>query len=115
MVASTLCWLWGAIMVLVSLALLIPAIAAHGVGGGAVVVPAAFLLLAAAYLYGGYAVRKQRRAGGWAAAGAAGFMAALQLRNGLSRAAGASLVVNLVILGLVVANWRHLRSRADQG
>ncbi len=53
LIASTLCWLWGTIMVLVGLALLIPAIAAHGLGGSAVVVPAAFLLLAAAYLYGG--------------------------------------------------------------
>lgn len=114
-IASTLCWLWGSLMALVSLALLVPAVAVHGVTLGPIVVPAVFMLLAAAYGYGGYALRRQRLVGGWLAGGAAACMAALQLRNGISRAAGVSLVVNVVIVGLVLANWRHLRSHAGDG
>ncbi len=97
-------------MFLVAVAVLVPAIATSGLTGSAVIVPTAFLLLAVAYVYGGYAVRKQRRAGGWAAVGAAGCMIALELRSGILSAAGVGLVVNLAILGLVLANWRHLRT-----
>ena len=97
-------------MFFVAVAVLVPAIAASGLTGGALIAPTGLLLLAVAYLYGGYAVRRQRRSGGWAAVGAAGCMIALELRSGIVSAAGVGLVVNLAILGLVLANWRHLRT-----
>jgi hypothetical protein len=114
LIASTLCWLWGILMALSSVAVLIPAVAVHGLGSGPFLFAALTLLLAAAYIYGGYAIRKQRLAGGWAGAGAAAVMAALQLRTGIATAAGVGLVVNLAILALIVANWRHLRGDAGK-
>jgi hypothetical protein len=79
----------------------------------------AWAFLVGLYAYAGFALRRQRRLGGWAA----GLVAALYLAMtadvgviGSMRAAFAiSLLVNIAIIGLVVANWRHLRSDEAQG
>ena len=114
-VASTLCWLWGAVVLVVGIALLLGAVAGPRLLSGPFVVGVAFLLLALGYLYGGYGLRKQHSASGWVALGVAACTMILHFRNGITAAASVSLVVNLVIVGLVLANWRHLGSQSAYG
>jgi hypothetical protein len=59
------------------------------------------------YVYGGYALREQRRAGGWVSGAAAVLMSTLRLHEPAMQSPLA-IVMNLVVLGLILANWRRL-------
>ncbi len=102
-------------MLVVTIALLVPAVAGPRLLSGPFVVAAAFLLLALGYLYGGYGLGKRHSAGGWVAVGVAACSMILHFRNGITAAVSVSLVANVVIVGLVLGNWRHLGSRSGEG
>ena len=108
-IASTLCWCSGILVVLVSVAMLIPALAASGVGALVLLFAVGAVLVAGTYMYAGYALRKQQKAGGWAAALVSVIMAAQVAVGG--RLITVGLALNLAILGLVIGSWRHLRAR----
>jgi len=115
LVASTLCWLWGVVVLLSSVALLIPAVAMHGVGSVEVLFPAAMFLVSCAYLFAGYALRRQRRAGGWSGGSAAVLMVGLLVRSGLPGVTIIAFLVNVAIVALVLLNWRHLGRAPGSG
>ena len=101
-VASTLCWIVGALTILVNLAVGIPAISA----GGSVLFVAVNLVAGAAVCLAAVLIRRQRRLGvlvmllGWALP-----TVALLLRH---QSARGSLLLFLALV-FAGANWKHLR------
>lgn len=72
-----------------------------------------WLPLAAPYCLAGYWLRKGRRLGGWMALLTAGIVSAFQLLSSSGAAIlSPGLLGNLVIILLVVRNWRHLHPSA---
>ncbi len=106
-VASTLCWIWGLLILGGGLALLIPALVVPGLRG-AIIVAALLLACSAGYCVAGYYLRKARRAGAGLAICVAVLVSLLQI-GAHTRAASVGLVVNIVIVVLIIMNWRHLQ------
>jgi len=103
-VASTLCWVWGALMVLSSVAVAIPMIAMNR----SLLVPAILLVLAMVLCYAGYGLRKGRRAAAWTAVVACGLIALMQVGN-VTGVAILGLICNVTVVTLVILNWRHFQ------
>lgn len=107
-IASTLCWLWGVVLLVVGLYQIVRATAGPRSWTGPSLYAGVLLLLGGMYVYGGYALRKQRQAGGWVSGAAAVLMSTLPLHEPAMQSPW-GIVMNLAILGLILANWRHLR------
>jgi uncharacterized membrane protein len=107
LIASTLAWLWGILFALSTLAVAIPAIAHNGVFSRAALFVLFIASLAFALCYVGYGLRKARRSAGWVAIAVGTLLILLPLtyRAPITRV---GIIVNLVIVGLTFANWRHL-------
>lgn len=122
--ASTLCWAWGVLLFLVTLALGIPFLAMKMYQ--ALILPIIFLMLCAAYIVAGVTIRRRRKWGaivGMAVAVVYDLLAAIGLAAGLASPRAAEtgnttlqtlltgvlgLGVNTGILVLVIVRWREL-------
>ena len=106
-IASTLAWIWGVLFILSTLAVGIPTIAQNGVFNRAALVVIFLALLAAALCYAGYGLRKARRNAGWVAIVVGAFLILVPIvyRAPITRV---GIFVNLLIVGLTIANWRSL-------
>ena len=107
LVASTLAWLWGILFALSTLAVAIPAIALHGLFSRSSLFVLVIAAVAAALCYAGYGLRRARRSAGVVAIVVGAFLILLPLtyRAPITRI---GIIVNILIVGLTVANWRHL-------
>jgi hypothetical protein len=106
-VASTLCWLWCALVGAVGAAAILPPVLQHGRRDLPIEL-VALLLLVAGYLHAGWALRRSRRSGAWTGSAAA-VVWSLALLSYPTGETLVSLVVNAAILVLIAANRRHLR------
>ena len=115
LIASTLCWVWGILIVLIGISVLIPAIAMRGLSSRSAIFALGLCLFGLGYCSAGYLVRKMRLIGGWIALVAAVLFCPAQFVGGTAQAV-VGLVVNLAIVVLVMANWRRLRpSQSEVG
>lgn len=105
-VASTLCWLWGALVGAVGAAAIVPPVLQHGKRDLPIVL-VALLLLVAGYWHAGWALRRKRRSGAWTGSAAA-VVWSLALLSFPTGEALVSLLVNVTIIVLIATSRRHL-------
>src|SRR5438874_11433972 len=103
-VASTLCWIWGLLILGGGLALLIPALVVPGLLCS-IIVAALLLACAAGYCVAGYYLRKARRAGAGLASCVAVLVSLLQI-GAHTRAASVGLVGDVVMVWPLIMDWR---------
>ncbi len=107
-IASTVCWLWGAVLLVVGVYQIVRATAGQRSWTGPTLYAGVLLLLGGMFVFGGFALRRQRQAGAWVSGAAAVLVSALPLHEPAIQSP-MGIAMSLAILGLVLANWRHLR------
>jgi hypothetical protein len=106
--ASALCWVF---VLLLAYGVVHGVLAGHLRGHDPFLALGVVLVLATAYASAGFFLDRQRRVGGLIAMAVGGVGVALALIGGPVNPTNA--VMNLVIIGLVAANWKRLRPRRD--
>src|SRR5262249_47267186 len=112
MIASTLCFLWAAILLLLIILVVFPK--SSGSGFAIAALPFLFIVLIIAVTYGltGYLIGRRRRFGAWLGVTVATLTALLQLIMHLNimwiSLTPAWLALDAVLLVLLLTNWRHL-------
>jgi len=111
LIASTLCYLWGTILLLVALASAAPMLSRHGFVIAAALFPLIVLIVAVTYGVTGYFIGQRRRFGAWLGVTVATLTAFLQFVMHLDMMwislTPGWLIVDTLLLVVLIANWRR--------
>jgi hypothetical protein len=109
-VTAILCWFCGGGIGLSGLVLFVATLAIGSFSLGATMLALALVATGIGYCVAGYLIRKKRMAGMWIGLACATLVSIVEMR-GRTTATGIVLAVNLVILVLLIVNWRRFRPR----
>jgi hypothetical protein len=116
LIASTLCYLWGTILLLVALASAAPIFSRHGFVIAAALFPLIVLIVAVTYCVTGYFIGRRRRLGAWLGVTVATLTALLQFVMHLDimwiSLTPGWLIVDTLLLVVLLANWRRFDQSA---
>jgi hypothetical protein len=111
LIASMLCYIWGAIMVGLAIVVLVPMFSRRGFAIAAALFPFIVLVIAVTYCVMGYLIGRRRRFGAWLGVTVATLTALLQLVMHLNimriNLTPGWLAVDALLLVLLLSNWRR--------
>lgn len=111
LIASTLCYLWGLMLLLVAVAAVAPAFSRHGFAIAAALFPLIVLIVAVPYFVTGYFISRRRRLGAWLGVTVAMVTALLQFVMHLDimwiSLTPAWIIVDTLLLVVLLTNWRR--------
>ena len=111
LIAASLCYIWGAVLLLVSVASALPMVSRHAFALAGAVFPFIVLIIGVTYCVTGRLIGQRRRFGAWLGAAVATLTALLQFVLHLYimwiSLTPAWLVIDALVLVLLLTNWRH--------
>ena len=116
LIASTLCFSWSALLLLLTVLVAIPMFSGHGFAIAAALFPAVVLMIAGTYGLTGYLIYRRRRSGAWLGVAVAVLGALLQFAIHLDIMSTSLtpgwLAVDAVLLVCLLTNWGRLDEAA---
>ena len=111
LITAALCYSWGGILLLLTVAMTLPMFSRHGFVLAAAGFPLVVLIIAVTYCVTGYLIARRRRFGAWLGVTVATLTALLQFVLHLNimwtSLTPGWLAVNALLLVLLLANWRR--------
>ena len=111
LIASTLCYIWGAIMLWLVIVMLVPLFSRRGFAIAGALFPCIVLIVAVTYFVTGFLIGRRRRSGAWLGVTVAIFTALLQSVMHLDimwiSLTPGWLALDALLLLLLLSNWRR--------
>lgn len=118
LIAATLCYVWGAVLLWLGVAVMLPIFSRHRFAIAAALFPLVVLTIAVTYVVSGYLIAQRRRIGAWFGVTVAVLTALVQGVLHLDimwiSLTPIWLAVNALLLGLLLTNWRRFHLGAPR-